>query len=148
MSLPRTSPFTYSAVLAEELEIAGGIWSSMLDRGLSPPKMLCVDLEFTSNSDESLENLATFLRKRGYELCPPRRRRLIPHECNRHIEGKTNDMRIDEDCLMVWVAEMVRLADAFHCQFGDWGAFFDPNRLLKSHDLIGAFSAKGTNSVD
>jgi tetratricopeptide (TPR) repeat protein len=41
------------------------------------------------------------------------------------MEGQTSLILLDEESILVWIAEMVKHAHSFKCRLGDWGAFLD-----------------------
>lgn len=107
--------------LWNELEKAKTLHLEMCRLGLPAYVSLKIDVEFVGSSFNELSKLRDHLTSSfQYEMKPPRRR-WFTHR----MEGLTSSILVDEESIMVWIAEMVKYAHNFKCRLGDWGAFFD-----------------------
>jgi tetratricopeptide (TPR) repeat protein len=107
--------------LWKEIEMAKNIYGEMCSLGLAAHAYLKIDVEFVGRSSKDLCELRELLTASfKYEMEPPRR-----HWFSHRMKGKTSLILLDQESILVWVAEMVKHAHSFRCRLGDWGALLD-----------------------
>jgi hypothetical protein len=108
---------------SKQLEISPQTVAVLREHGVTDEKVLPLEFFFYTNADEKAATLSVELSALGYSASHGR----SASAKNEYvINGWTNPVRMDENSVLEWTAQMCDMGAKYDCEFDGWGT--DPTK--------------------